>query len=71
VWLNPQDPQRWHYSPSVRITRELLGGRMFPLSIAGLDLAIGELRRPLMGTPAVLAGTDATSVTKAPSPAVP
>ena len=71
VWLNPQDPQRWHYSPSVRITRELLGGRMFPLSIAGLDLAIGELRRPLMGAPAVLAGADATSVTKAPSPAVP
>jgi hypothetical protein len=31
----------------VRITRELIGERMFPVTMAGLDRAIDELRRPL------------------------
>lgn len=51
IWLNPQDPQAWQYTPSVRITRELLGGRMFPLTIQGLDAAMGQLRRPLFSAP--------------------
>ena len=46
VWLNPEPRDRWEYTPSVRITRELIGERMFPLSIEGLDHAIDELRRP-------------------------
>jgi uncharacterized protein with von Willebrand factor type A (vWA) domain len=48
VWLNPENPQRWEYTASVRITRELVGERMFPVTIQGLDGAIGQLRRPLM-----------------------
>jgi hypothetical protein len=47
VWLNPEPRERWNYTPSVRITRELVGERMFPLTIEGLDAAIRELRRPL------------------------
>jgi uncharacterized protein with von Willebrand factor type A (vWA) domain len=47
VWLNPEKPDRWEYTPSVRITRELVGERMFPVTIQGLDSAIGALRRPL------------------------
>jgi uncharacterized protein with von Willebrand factor type A (vWA) domain len=47
VWLNPEAPDRWEYTPSVRITRELIGERMFPVTIAGLGRAIDELRRPL------------------------
>jgi uncharacterized protein len=47
VWLNPEPHERWEYTPSIRITRELIGERMFPLTIAGLDSAIRELRRPL------------------------
>lgn len=47
VWLNPEDPERWEYTPSVRITRELVHDRMFPLTIQGLDAAIAALRRPL------------------------
>jgi len=47
VWLNPQHPQRWAYTPSVRITRELVGDRMFPVTIQGLDQAIARLRQPL------------------------
>ena len=52
VWLNPENPQAWEYTPSVRITRELLGERMFPLTIHGLDGAIAQLRRPLFNAPA-------------------
>jgi uncharacterized protein with von Willebrand factor type A (vWA) domain len=50
VWLNPEPVERWEYTSSVRITRELIGDRMFPVTIAGLDGAIAELRRPLMRT---------------------
>jgi uncharacterized protein with von Willebrand factor type A (vWA) domain len=71
VWLNPEDPARWGYTPSTRILRELLHDRMYPLSLGGLDLAIGELRRPLSGTAAAGAGTGATLVTQGPPPPVP
>jgi len=43
VWLNPERQDRWDYYPSVRITRELVDGRMFPLTLAGLDQAIKAL----------------------------
>jgi uncharacterized protein with von Willebrand factor type A (vWA) domain len=44
AWLNPEPPQRWDYTPSVRITRELVGDRMFPLTLAGLDRAMRSLQ---------------------------
>src|SRR3569833_2776478 len=47
VWLNPEPVERWEYTPSVRITRELIGDRMFPVTMAGLDRAIAALHRPL------------------------
>ena len=47
VWLNPEPVERWEYTSSVRMTRELIGDRMFPVTMAGLDRAIAELRRPL------------------------
>jgi uncharacterized protein len=40
VWLNPEPQQRWEYTPSVQITRELGENRMFPLTLGGLDQAI-------------------------------
>jgi len=43
VWLNPEPQQRWDYTPSVQITRELLEDRMFPLTLGGLDQAIKAL----------------------------
>jgi uncharacterized protein with von Willebrand factor type A (vWA) domain len=45
VWLNPEPEERWQWTPSVGITRELAGGRMYPLSIDGIDRAMHELRR--------------------------
>ncbi|HEY6823569.1 MAG TPA: VWA domain-containing protein [Steroidobacteraceae bacterium] len=71
VWLNPEDPARWAYTPSTSILTELIQGRMFPLSLAGLDLAIGELRRPLSGAGAASYGAGATLVTQSPPPQVP
>jgi uncharacterized protein with von Willebrand factor type A (vWA) domain len=45
VWLNPCAPESWQYSASTRIVRDLLLGRMFPLSLHGLDAAMAELGR--------------------------
>ena len=47
VWLNPEPQDHWGYTPSVQLTRELVGERMFPLTLAGLDAAIRELKRPV------------------------
>jgi uncharacterized protein with von Willebrand factor type A (vWA) domain len=43
VWLNPEPIQRWDYTPSTKLIREIMGERMFPLTIRGLDEAIREL----------------------------
>jgi uncharacterized protein with von Willebrand factor type A (vWA) domain len=45
VWLNPEPRERWKWTPSIGITRDLVGGRMFPLTIDGIDRAMHELRR--------------------------
>ncbi|HUQ08936.1 MAG TPA: VWA domain-containing protein [Steroidobacteraceae bacterium] len=45
VWLNPEPEDRWQWTPSIGITRELVGGRMFPLTLDGLDRAMRELKR--------------------------
>jgi uncharacterized protein len=45
VWLNPEPEEQWKWTPSTGLTRELAGGRMFPLTIDGIDRAIYELRR--------------------------
>ena len=43
AWLNPQPRDRWRYTQSIAITRELLEGRMYPLTLGGLDEAIDAL----------------------------
>ena len=43
VWLNPQSQSRWRYTASIEVTREILEGRMYPLTLAGLDEAIDAL----------------------------
>ncbi len=43
VWLNPEPQQRWDYTPSTKLVRELMDDRMYPLTIAGLDEAIKTL----------------------------
>src|SRR5271167_3713985 len=43
VWINPQPEARWRQSPSIGLVRELTEGRMYPLTLAGLDEAIEAL----------------------------
>ena len=43
IWLNPEPRNRWDYTPSVKLTRDIMGDRMYPLTIAGLDEGIKAL----------------------------
>ena len=43
IWLNPEPRERWDYTPSIKLTRELMDDRMYPLTIAGLDEGIKAL----------------------------
>ena len=45
VWLNPVQEKDWDYTQSIRIMRQLMGGRMYPLTLEGLDNAMRELAR--------------------------
>jgi uncharacterized protein len=45
VWLNPVAEKDWDYTQSIRIMRQLLGGRMYALTLEGLDKAMRELVR--------------------------
>jgi uncharacterized protein with von Willebrand factor type A (vWA) domain len=45
VWLNPLPEKHWEYSGSIGMIRTLMGDRMHPLTLAGLDAAMTELRR--------------------------
>jgi uncharacterized protein with von Willebrand factor type A (vWA) domain len=44
VWLNPEPEDRWDYTASIGVARQLLEDRMFPLTIEGLDRAIKALK---------------------------
>jgi len=37
IWLNPVQEQYWDYTPSILMLRELVEGKMYPLTLAGLE----------------------------------
>jgi uncharacterized protein with von Willebrand factor type A (vWA) domain len=43
VWLNPLPQKHWAYTESIGMLRKLMDGRMYPLTLSGLDAAITEL----------------------------
>ncbi|MGE0240309.1 MAG: VWA domain-containing protein [Parvibaculaceae bacterium] len=45
VWLNPAPEKYWPYTASTDLIRRLVMGRMFPLTLHGLDRAMRELTR--------------------------
>ena len=45
IWLNPVSPKWWESTPSLLQLRRQMGGRMFPLTIDGLDRGMRELTR--------------------------
>jgi uncharacterized protein len=45
IWLNPSPERHWGYSASTDLVRRLFAGRMYPLTLEGLDKAMRELTR--------------------------
>ncbi|NJM33895.1 MAG: VWA domain-containing protein [Rhodomicrobium sp.] len=45
VWLNPVPEHLWQYTPSIEMIGQLMSGRMFPLTLEGIDGAMKELMR--------------------------
>ena len=45
VWLNPVREAHWGYTQSIGLVRQLFGGRMYPLTLGGLEAAAKELSR--------------------------
>ena len=45
AWLNPVPEKQWGYSQSVKIIRDLMNDRMYPLTVDGLSDAMKELTR--------------------------
>ncbi|NKC16296.1 MAG: VWA domain-containing protein [Gammaproteobacteria bacterium] len=45
IWLNPKPKEHWQYTQSTQLMKEIMKQRMFPLTIAGLDDGIKELKR--------------------------
>jgi uncharacterized protein with von Willebrand factor type A (vWA) domain len=45
VWLNPMPESQWRHTQSIGMLRRMLAGRMYPLTLDGLDRAMRELVR--------------------------
>ncbi|KAB2847466.1 MAG: VWA domain-containing protein [Hyphomicrobiaceae bacterium] len=45
VWLNPVPEAHWGFTPSIGMIRDIFEGRMFPLTLDGIDRAMRELMR--------------------------
>jgi hypothetical protein len=45
AWLNPAPEKYWHFTPSTGLISRNFEGRMFPLTLAGLDAAMKALLR--------------------------
>lgn len=45
AWLNPIPEDQWHWTQSIEICQHLLRGRMYPLTIEGLETAMAHLSK--------------------------
>ena len=45
IWLNPVKEQHWHFTQSIGMIQQLVAGRMYPLTLEGLDRAVKTLSR--------------------------
>ncbi|MEM1383290.1 MAG: VWA domain-containing protein [Pseudomonadota bacterium] len=45
AWINPTPERHWRYTQSIGLIQEIVEGRMFPMTLAGLDAATRELSR--------------------------
>lgn len=44
VWLNPTPERYWRYTPSIGMIEQIMGGRMFPTTLSGLEAAMAALK---------------------------
>jgi uncharacterized protein with von Willebrand factor type A (vWA) domain len=45
IWINPVEESRWNWTQSIGLIERLMGRRMFPLTLDGLDRGIRALSR--------------------------
>jgi hypothetical protein len=45
AWLNPVPERYWPGTPSIAMLGKLMEGRMFPLTLDGIDRAMRNLQR--------------------------
>jgi len=45
IWLNPVPERHWDYTASIGMVREIMGERMYPLTLEGLERGIKALER--------------------------
>jgi uncharacterized protein with von Willebrand factor type A (vWA) domain len=45
VWLNPEPSASWQYRQSIALIRDIMQGRMFPVTVAGLEQAMRLLSK--------------------------
>ncbi len=45
IWLNPREEQTWDFTPSVKMLKEIMHERMYPMTLEGLDRAIKALKQ--------------------------
>ncbi len=45
AWLNPEPEEIWPYRQSIGILREIMGGRMYPTTVEGLERAMRALAK--------------------------
>ena len=45
IWINPVAEKHWRYTQSIGMINQIMGGRMFPMTLAGLEAGTKELSR--------------------------
>ncbi len=45
IWLNPVPEKWWSHTASINMVRQIMGNRMFPLTLEGIDSGMRELNK--------------------------
>ena len=45
AWINPEAEALWTYRQSIGVLREIMGGRMYPATINGLERCMRALTK--------------------------
>ena len=45
IWINPTPEEDWQFTQSVAITHQLLEGKMYPLTLKGLEEGMAYLSK--------------------------